>query len=72
MTAPTAGRVIPDTEPVVEEPEPLLSTHFCAKGYHGPCRGMVYNIGAQGMSMERCECTCHAGEPIRRQRTQWS
>jgi hypothetical protein len=54
-----------------EVPEPLLSANFCAKGNHGPCQGQVYNLAGVNASVEACECHCHKGKTVRRQRNQW-
>lgn len=55
-----------------EEIEPLLSINFCAKSIHGPCQGLVFKIDGRDSTVEKCECKCHAGSTVTRQRNKWT
>lgn len=61
----------PAADPETLEPEPLLTANFCAKGNHGPCQGMVYELDGATPAARSCECLCHAGKTVRRARNQW-
>jgi hypothetical protein len=69
LTPETDGT--PAAEPEAAELDLQLTANFCAKGNHGPCQGMVYELGGPSPAVRSCECKCHAGKTVRRARNQW-
>lgn len=61
----------PEVEPTASEPEPVLSLHFCARGNHGPCVGVAYDLSGGVAAMKSCQCACHQGKQPSRKRSQW-